>query len=152
MISALRPFLTLTFAAAVLAVAPPPAQAAHPDKVQTYSLSQAEARLKALGMDDIEQINDNAVRFEREGSPFLLYRFDDGDLQLYYGVTGVTADLELINAWNRDHRLSRAYVDAEGDYVLESDLLADEGVTQDQLDHFIEVFFMLKAEFVDHID
>jgi hypothetical protein len=39
------------------------------------------------------------------------------------------ADLDLANAWNKDHRFSRAYVDEEGNIRLESELDLSGGVS-----------------------
>ncbi len=47
--------------------------------------------------------------------------------------TGGKGNLERTNAWNRSQRFSRAYLDADHDPFLTSDLLVADGVTRDQL-------------------
>ena len=44
------------------------------------------------------------------------------------------------NDWNAEHRLSRAYIDEDGDYVLESDLLMDGGVPVENIKRFAYIF------------
>jgi len=45
--------------------------------------------------------------------------------------------LETLNGWNRDKRFSRAYLDADGDAILEMDLIVQGGLTAKNL---LEVF------------
>jgi hypothetical protein len=48
--------------------------------------------------------------------------------------------LERINAWNREHRFSRAYLDADGDPVLEADLDLSGGVAEGVIRAFLDLF------------
>jgi hypothetical protein len=48
--------------------------------------------------------------------------------------------LERINAWNQEKRFSRAYLDKDGDPVLESELDLEGGVTQQAIISFLETF------------
>ncbi|AFV77230.1 hypothetical protein Theos_2239 (plasmid) [Thermus oshimai JL-2] len=48
--------------------------------------------------------------------------------------------LERINAWNRERRFSRAYLDEEGDPVLEADLDLEGGVADRAILAFIDLF------------
>ncbi len=76
-----------------------------------------------------------------EGMRVRLYRFDDGDLQLFFAIdAGHKNNLKLVNEWNTSKRLSRAYVDSDGDYVLESDLEGSAGLTGKQIDVFLGTF------------
>jgi hypothetical protein len=50
------------------------------------------------------------------------------------------ADLDLANAWNKDHRFSRAYVDEEGNIWLESELDLSGGVSLGAVRAFLELF------------
>jgi len=61
---------------------------------------------------------------------------------------------EVVNAWNREHRFSRAYLDEEGDVWLESDLDLTGGVSLGAVVAFLELFaeeilprFMEQIEF-----
>ncbi|MBK8978439.1 MAG: YbjN domain-containing protein [Planctomycetes bacterium] len=65
----------------------------------------------------------------------------DADLMAYFGIIGSRKnDLTVPNDWNRDHKFSRAYVDSDGDYCLESDLLCSDGITEPRLREFLGLF------------
>lgn len=48
--------------------------------------------------------------------------------------------LEALNAWNRDHRFSRAYLDGEGNPWVEWELDLAGGVTREALTRFFRMF------------
>jgi hypothetical protein len=88
----------------------------------------------------ISDVEDDNFKIKINGRTLVMFRFDDGDFQLYYGSTGIKVDYKVINDWNRDKRLSRAYIDRVGDPVIESDLLGDAGLTAQQLINFTKTF------------
>lgn len=51
------------------------------------------------------------------------------------------ATLESVNAWNQARRFSRAYLDAEGDAVLEADIVAGAGLDAEGLAAQIQTWF-----------
>ena len=53
--------------------------------------------------------------------------------------------LDSINEWNRTKRLSRAYIDSEGDIALEADLLANGGLNKERVLAFVTVFVHTSA-------
>lgn len=100
---------------------------------------------------DIQQRGENAVSFKRDGQVYVMFIMKDGDLQLYYAIKKAGVQHAHINTWNRDKRLSRAYIDKEGDPVVESDLLSDAGISRGQIVEFIKVFMLTTKGFRDHI-
>ncbi|GAA5335473.1 YbjN domain-containing protein [Thermus hydrothermalis] len=59
---------------------------------------------------------------------------------------------EVVNAWNRERRFSRAYLDEEGDVWLEADLDLTGGVSLGAVLVFLELFAEESLpEFMDHI-
>jgi hypothetical protein len=58
--------------------------------------------------------------------------------------------LERINAWNREKRFSRAFLD-DGDPVLESDLGLTGGVTRETVVSFLKTFEVSLSEFATWI-
>jgi hypothetical protein len=66
---------------------------------------------------------------------------------MYFGVTGYVLTPEHMNEWNRTKRLSRAYLDDEGDPILEADLLANAGFTGEQFLEWFKVFNYSALEF-----
>lgn len=67
--------------------------------------------------------------------------------QLFAGFSSSRAlSPVIINEWNRTKRFSRAYIDQEGDPILESDIDLEGGVTEAAIVTWIETFAIsLKA-------
>jgi Putative bacterial sensory transduction regulator len=87
-----------------------------------------------------------------DGSKYLLYNLEDGDLQLFYGISDVEVTFEDINEWNRTKRLSRAYLDTENDPCIECDLLANAGLSPDHVIQAIAVFKISVSGFLDFLN
>lgn len=120
------------------------APATQSESPRQFTLAEAIKLLDDEGFK-IKKAGSNKAVIKSNGRTFVLYRFDDGDFQMYYGVTGIEVTPRDINEWNRDKRLSRAYLDNENDPVLESDLDMTEGATPDQLVHFVKLFIDTSA-------
>jgi uncharacterized protein YjiS (DUF1127 family) len=108
--------------------------------VRSYSAEALADLLRDQGYGSVEIVDDGNVRFLADGMVYLLLRYGDGDLQLFWGVRGISVSQEAINEWNRTRRLTRAYLDQQLDPVLESDLLSDAGLTRAQVERFVQVF------------
>jgi hypothetical protein len=109
------------------------------EPLRKFSLQQLAKIVKEEGYGKVS-VHDDHLRFKADGRTFALYLYDNGDLQMYYGITGVVLNHGDVNKWNRDYRLSRAYTDDDGDPVLEADLLANAGMTEKIITEFIKVF------------
>jgi hypothetical protein len=105
--------------------------------------------LESLGISNVSVLESGKILFRIEDVAMALFRFPDGDLQLYYGVGGVRCPFEPINEWNKQHRHSRAYLDDEEDPVIESDLLSDGGMSQEKLEMFVRAFQVSAAQFLE---
>jgi uncharacterized protein YjiS (DUF1127 family) len=115
-------------------------QARGGELVRRYSAQVLADLLREQGYGSVEILEDGNVRFLADGMVYLLLRYGDGDLQLFWGVRGISVSQEAINEWNRTRRLSRAYLDSGSDPALESDLLSDAGLTREQVARFVQVF------------
>jgi hypothetical protein len=139
----------LTLVAVVLATAAV-GSSARADPVDTtlrhYSLEEVSDILRDEGYGSV-RIDEGYVEFKAEGRTYTLFRYADGDLQLYFGLAGPRVPLEQMNLWNRKYRLSRAYVDDEQDPVLEADLLANAGISPKIITEFVQVFIHSCDEF-----
>jgi hypothetical protein len=72
-----------------------------------------------------------------EGMKTMFFIADDSEsIQAYAGFAAAKATLEQVNVWNQTHRYSRAYIDAEGDPVIELDLDLAGGVTRERIIDF----------------
>ncbi|RTG95740.1 YbjN domain-containing protein [Thermus scotoductus] len=76
-----------------------------------------------------------------------------GVLTLSAGFTlDEVPDLEAVNAWNRDRRFSRAFLDEEGTVWVESDLDLTGGVSLGAVRAFLDLFAEeILPDFMDHI-
>lgn len=72
-------------------------------------------------------------------------------IQAYAGFKSDNATEARMNAWNRDMRYSRAYIDNDGDAVLELDLPLRGGVTQASFSSFIKTVRMSVAQYRTHL-
>lgn len=103
--------------------------------------------LKDEGYGSVMPHEKNSVQFKVDGKRYGLHLFDDHDLQLYYSTSGVEVSLDAVNRWNRDFRHARAYLDRQGDPVLEADLLAGAGLNDAQVKNFVSAFVGSVARF-----
>ena len=96
---------------------------------------------------------DPLIRSASSGSRFSIFFYSCTDnedcaaVQFYTAydtAPGKAPSLEKINEWNRDRRFGRAYIDTEGDPVVEMDVdLDDGGISQalftDNLEYWVAV-------------
>jgi len=73
-------------------------------------------------------------------------------IQLYAGfdLPG-TFDMDKINEWNRTKRFARAYVDEEGDPILETELSLEGGVSSKAIEKFIRIYSGALPRFAEFI-
>jgi hypothetical protein len=105
-----------------------------------FSDDQLLQIMRSEGYDSVTLEDKGILRIKNDDVLYLLLNNDDGDIQAYYGVQGFTVSYTDMNEWNRDHRLSRAYIDSDGDPVLEADLLSNGGLTIRNVTEMFRVF------------
>lgn len=94
-----------------------------------------------LGTDDVGDPN---IVGRIDGTKYGVYFYgckngrDCTALQFSAGWSGVATNLTEINAWNRDNRFAKAFLDNDGDPRLEMDINADHGITRDNLEDSFE--------------
>lgn len=108
--------------------------------VRRFSAEEVASLLRREGYGSVELLEDGNVRFKADGMTYVVYLYDDGDLQLYFALTGIHVTPEVMNEWNRTKRLSRAYLDTDQDPVLEADLLSDAGLSARMVARWVQVF------------
>ena len=97
------------------------------------------ALLKERGYASAAVAEAGTIGFKMEGMKILLLN-GNGALQLYFSVSGTSADLARMNTWNTTKRYSRAYLDKDKDPTLESDLMLKDGVSKESIAQFVQVF------------
>jgi hypothetical protein len=76
---------------------------------------------------------------------------DCEDLNFYAGFADVKPTLDTINAWNRDKRFGKAYLDADLDAVVEFDCNREYGVTRDNLVAGFDLWSLIVKQYTDYI-
>ena len=94
------------------------------------------------GYGAVTKLQDSYLRIKVDGLSYVLINHSDGDLQAYYGISTSGITYERINEWNRTKRLSRAYLDSDNDPILEADLLANGGLTTENVTEFFRIFML----------
>jgi len=107
--------------------------------------------MKDDGYSSVKLVKSGKIRIKVDGRSYLLFNTSSGDLQLYYGIGGAVISYKTINEWNRDKRFSRAYLDSDIDPVLEADLLANGGLTDENVTSFFSVFKSSVRAFRDFV-
>ena len=116
-----------------------------------YSDEQLVTMLKAEGFRRVEVVEPTVIEITIDGLDYYLFVYDDGDLQLWFGLTDYDVGIDDMNEWNRTRRLTRAYIDDENDPILEADLLANAGYTAKQLSEWVSVFDGISRAFRDYV-
>jgi len=73
------------------------------------------------------------------------------DLNFYAGFLDNKQTLEAINAWNRDKRFGKAYLDSDLDAVIEFDINLEHGVSQKNLDSAFELWSLVLDQYTTYI-
>ncbi len=63
----------------------------------------------------------------------------------------IKPDIEVMNSWNRGKRFSRAYLDEEGDAILEMDIIIKGGVSEENLSKTFAYWRLSLVGFTEHI-
>ena len=59
--------------------------------------------------------------------------------------------MEAINAWNRDKRFGKAYLDSDLDAVIEYDVNLEHGISRENLDSTFQVWSLILKQYADYI-
>ncbi|SIS88579.1 YbjN domain-containing protein [Paracoccus saliphilus] len=108
---------------------------------------------------DTDSYGDPRIRSVVDDTLFSVYFYDCGDgpcraLQLKSVFDGAQPrGLALVNAWNREYRFGSAFLDAEGDPVIELDInLAEDGVGRRNFNEVLDGWTVLLSDFRNHIN
>ena len=119
--------------------------------VSRFTDRQLVALLRNEGYGKPEMLKKGAIRFRINGLKVVLRNVKNGDLLLWACFSGTGHNLQTVNAWNRKRRLSRAYIDRDGDAVIESDLLSNGGITERNVTAFLRAFAVSIAAYREHL-
>lgn len=114
-------------------------------KPQLLELMKAEGY--AVSIDE-----DGDLLWKIDGLRTFLFVVGQGDsLQFHTAFSDGNATLEKVNAWNRDMRYSRNYLDDTGDPHLELDLDLAGGVTKARVLDFIKTCQISLQQWIDSV-
>lgn len=116
----------------------------------------------------LESVDLEDVRVDEAGEDRTTFAFSvqgvDGYLRRYDATKDVriyivypTSDeigrerVELANRWNCRQRWAKTYIDDDGNWVIEADLLVGPGVTEEAIATFIRRFLATRCRFEEHI-
>lgn len=117
--------------------------------ITSLTNAEIEAVINKYSGGDYTDLEDGDFSFELAGVKVLLFH-KGKNMQLYSGFKHA-ASVAKMNEWNKAMRFSRAYIDDEGDPVIESDLDLEGGATLGAVEEFINTFKMSVDAFQDHI-
>ena len=158
LMTALAGFSLATAAAAQAPTAPVPAvqvTAANPQSIVQVLMKRGYRAELTTDSD-----GDPLIKSGAEGVSFLILFFnckehrDCATVQFYVGFDREgNFPLDKINSWNREKRFGRAYVDKEGDPVVEMDIdLDDGGMSAALFEDNLEFCVSIVAAFRSYID
>jgi Putative bacterial sensory transduction regulator len=73
------------------------------------------------------------------------------DLNFYAGFLDNKQTMDALNAWNRDKRFGKAYLDSDLDAVIEFDVNVEYGISDKNLDSTFSVWSLILKQFADYI-
>jgi len=73
------------------------------------------------------------------------------DMNFYAGFLGAKLPPEKINRWNQDKRFGKAYLDQDGDAVIEMDVNIQDGVTRANMSQTFAIWRLLMDQFTRFI-
>ncbi|MDW8372149.1 MAG: YbjN domain-containing protein [Planctomycetota bacterium] len=146
--------LTLCLACCLLLSASPTlAIALDTDIVQTLSSRQMVRLLAEEGFAGASIDRDDDIIVKMHGYKVLvMVRGNDYRKVTYrFAVSGTSANLKTVNEWNKKMAFTKAYLDNEGDPVLEMDVDLDGGVTVSRIRDSIKTFAQSLSVFLQQL-
>jgi len=118
--------------------------ATKPASITSMTSEQFQKLVQGMGFectrDKTDGKDDTYFTFRAEGYKVAAFFHDPSYLLLYNAFTDVNPTLATVNEWNQKNNFSRAYIDKDGNAVLESDLVLSGGVTNDTVEIFVKTF------------
>ncbi len=141
-------FFLLAVCAVFLAVVPS-AFAGTPEIVERLTVQEVAEILKGEGYCP-EIDGETACNFKIQGYSAQMILFNEGEaLQFHASWINTKATLNSVNAWNKDWRTAKAYLDDDGNPHVEIDLDLAGGVTKDRIKNFMVVCRDLLVKFAN---
>jgi hypothetical protein len=117
----------------------------------TMTATRTERILRSFGDVTFEEVDANIYRINLDGTKIILKK-NDKTLLLYCSWRGKQVSFSRINEWNKTKRFAKAYIDNDGDPVLESDYELTGGVTEQNVKEWMKTYVLFLKQFKTYID
>ena len=125
-----------------------PASAA--EVIETISAQRVVELLGQAGFTGAEIDADQDVLVNMQGYRVLILvgSYQGKNLSMKFALAGTQANHQTVNQFDLEKRFGRAYLDSDGDPVLESDLVLEGGVTEARVLDYFRTFNQLMVHFL----
>lgn len=133
------------------------AASADDDLIDASDAGKLAELFRGFGSARLDKAADDtpAIRGRIEGNAFSVYFYGCNDQKVNCSTINLTASwdvdgaatLDQINAWNAGKRFGRAYVDADGNAVVETDINLSGSVTYANMEGNIDWWRIIMADF-----
>lgn len=131
-------------------LSPVAVRAADAEIIQSLDAQRVVELLREAGFTETEVDSDGDVYVAMQGyRPIVLVGTYKGrSLAFRFALAGTSANADTVNTFDLDTRYGRAYLDKDGDPVLESDLDLEGGVTPARVKDFFRTCNELMVRFL----
>jgi hypothetical protein len=121
--------------------------------VQTLTSAQMKSFFQDQGFTNVEVDSDDDLIVRMQGYNILVFvRGNDYSSIMYrFSIGETSATMRDVNDWNMSKKYSKAYLDNDGDPVLEMDVDLEGGVTIARIKDSIRTFNLSLSEFLKDI-
>ena len=144
--------LVLTAALLAVPVSGGLARADDEDVINKMSAGRIERIVKSFkDVTEFTEVDDNSYSFRV--APLKIFLFNKSEtMQLHTGFkVKERMTLSRINEWNKTKRFAKAYLDKDGDPVLEADIELTGGVTEKNVKEWLKTYVVCLKAFRTHI-
>lgn len=120
----------------------PAAEAGTRRAQESFTPQQLRTLVRDAGFDDVRIDGDGDLIVEMQGYVVLILAgsYDNKNLQIRFAIVSNDVDMDDINRWNREKRFTSAYLDGDGDPVLEMDVDYEGGITRERIKDALTTF------------
>jgi hypothetical protein len=144
--SVMRSLRWLAVAAVALVLAGPVSAQQMRERI---TAEQSNGLLRDKGMEGTVNERGNVV-VQANGSKIVFF-ISGQTMQAYFGLTGTSANVQLVNEWNKTKRFGRAYIDADGDPCVELDYDLEGGVSDESIKVWFDTVTAIVRSFRTHV-
>ena len=118
--------------------------------IESITSQRAAELLREAGFpgSEIDEDGDIIVSMQGYRVLFLVGSYKGKTISARFALAGTSATIDTVNAFDKEKRFGRAFLDDDGDPVLESDLDLEGGVTEARVKDFFRTYNELMVHFL----